>query len=339
MVMPYAALVDHSVVSDSVSLRESELLQSDLEQFRRELTGYCYRMLGSGFEAEDAVQETMLRAWRNADTFEGRSSVRSWLYRIATNVCIDMHRHVQRRAQPMEMGPSSPPLESHLGSTLPEATWVTPISDSQVGPESADPAEVAGYRESIRLAFITALQHLPARQRAALILCEVLRWQVSEVAELLDTSVPAINSALQRARATLRAVPSVSQPDTLDSADAELLARYVDAFERYDIEGLVALLHTDAIQSMPPYAMWMQGSDQIARWMLGTGIGCRGSRLVPTRANGCPAFGQYRVDPAGGHAPWALQLIEISGERISGLHSFLDTNLFGLFGLPVHLDD
>src|SRR5580692_7733339 len=212
--MPPTTLLDHadSVVSDSVSVRESDLRQSDLEQFRRELTGYCYRMLGSSFEAEDAVQETMLRAWRNADTFEGRSSVRSWLYRIATNVCIDMHRHVQRRAQPMEMGPSSPPVESHLGPSLPEALWVTPIADATVAPEGADPAEVSQYRESIRLAFVTALQHLPARQRAALILCEVLRWQAAEVAELLDTSVPAVNSALQRARATLRSLPAEAHP-------------------------------------------------------------------------------------------------------------------------------
>src|ERR1700729_4502330 len=198
--MSPTAIQVRSVVSETVSLRESALVQSDLEQFRRELTGYCYRMLGSGSEAEDAVQETMLRAWRNSDRFEGRSSVRSWLYRIATNVCIDMHRSVQRRARPMEMGPSSPPEESHLGPLLPEATWVTPVTDASVAPESSDPAEIAQYRESIRLAFVTALQHLPARQRAALILCEVLRWQVAEAAELLDTSVAAVNSALQRAR-------------------------------------------------------------------------------------------------------------------------------------------
>jgi RNA polymerase sigma-70 factor (ECF subfamily) len=341
--MPHAVLADHSVESEVVSLRESDLLQSDLEPFRRELTGYCYRMLGSGFEAEDAVQETMLRAWRNADKFEGRSSVRSWLYRIATNVCIDMHRHVQRRAQPMEMGPSSPPIESHLGPTLPEATWVTPMPDSQVAPESADPAEVAQYRETIRLAFITALQHLPARQRAALILCEVLCWQVSEVAELLETSVPAINSALQRARTTLRGVPSVSQPDSLDRADAELLARYVDAFERYDIDRLVTLLREDAVQSMPPFAMWIQGAANIGRWMVEPGpSACRGSRLVATTANGCPAFGQYRRDPLGGYAPWALQVLEISAGQVTGMTFFLSMldpeRLFPAFGLPLHLD-
>src|SRR5271154_7119728 len=227
-----------SVVCEGVTVRESTPVHSELEPFRRELTRYCYRMLGSGFEAEDAVQETMLRAWRNADSFEGRSSVRSWLYRIATNVCIDMQRNVQRRARPMEMGPSSPPIEANLGPLHPENTWITPIPDARVAPEGADPAEVVHYRESIRLAFVTALQHLPARQRAALILCEVLRWPVSEAAELLDTSVPAINSALQRARSTLRTLPAEDRSEHLDDADAELLARYVDAFERYDVDRL-----------------------------------------------------------------------------------------------------
>jgi RNA polymerase sigma-70 factor, ECF subfamily len=332
-----------SLECSAVAVREGLLAQTDLEPFRRELTGYCYRMLGSGFEAEDAVQEAMLRAWRNAEGFEGRSSVRSWLYRIATNVCIDMHRHVQRRARPMEMGPASPPVESLLGPTLPEATWVTPVPDASVAPEGADPAEIAQYRESIRLAFVTALQHLPARQRAALILCEVLRWQVAEVAELLNTSVPAVNSALQRARATLRALQSEARPEALDDADAELLKRYVDAFERYDIEQLVTLLREDAVQSMPPFAMWIQGAVNIGRWMVQPGpSACRGSRLLPASANGCPAFGQYRPDPAGGYAPWALQALEISGGKITGMALFLafldPERLFLQFGLPTHLD-
>ena len=319
------------------------LAPADLEPYRRELTGYCYRMLGAGSEAEDAVQETMLRAWQHADRFEGRSSVRSWLYRIATNVCIDMQRHVQRRARPMELGPASPPAESHLGSVLPEATWVTPIPDSRVAPERSDPAEVAQYRESIRLAFVTALQHLPARQRAALILCEVLRWQVTEVAALLDTSAAAVNSALQRARATLGALPADPHPAPLDADDAELLERYVAAFERYDVEGLVTLLHDDAIQSMPPFAMWLQGAANIGAWMVEPGpSACRGSRLVPAAANGCPAFGQYRPDPAGGYTPWALQVLEISGGRIAGMSFFLTIDdggaLFADFGLPRHLD-
>ena len=309
------------------------LAQVDLEPFRRELTGYCYRMLGSGFEADDAVQETMLRAWRNAQGFEGRSSLRSWLYRIATNVCIDMSRQVQRRARPMEMGPASPPDESLLGPLLPEAGWVTPV----------DPAEIATYRESVRLAFITALQHLPARQRAALILCEVLRWQAAETAELLDTTVAAVNSALQRARATLGALPPEARPGPLDEADSELLRRYVDAFERYDIDALVALLHEDAVQSMPPFAMWLRGAANIGAWMVQPGpSGCRGSRLLGTSANGSPAFGQYRPDPAGGYAPWALQVLEISGGKITGMSFFLafldPERLFPAFGLPLHLD-
>jgi RNA polymerase sigma-70 factor (ECF subfamily) len=318
----------------------AQLRPEDLEQYRRELGGYCYRMLGSSFEADDAVQETMVRAWRGFGSFEGRSALRSWVYRIATNVCLDMLRGSQRRARPMEMGPSSPADPAHLGPLLAENLWTTPVPDSRVLPTNVDPAEVAEAKETIRLAFVAALQHLPARQRAVLILREVLRWQATEVAELLDTSVASVNSALQRARATLAAQDlSASKPQAVAADQEELLARYVDAFERYDIEQLVALLHHDAIQSMPPYAMWMQGRDDIVRWLLGAGIGCRGSRLLPTQANGCPAFGQYRIDPAGGHAPWALQVIEISGDRISALNSFLDTNLFALFGLPAHLDD
>jgi RNA polymerase sigma-70 factor (ECF subfamily) len=341
--VPPVLLGTDSVECDPVSLLEPSLAPSDLEPYRRELTGYCYRMLGSGFEAEDAVQETMLRAWRKAAGFEGRSSVRSWLYRIATNVCIDMHRNVQRRARPMEMGPSSPPIESHLGPLMSEATWVTPIPDVSVAPEGADPADVVHYRESIRLAFVTALQHLPARQRAALILCEVLRWQVSEVAELLDTTVPAINSALQRARATLRSLPSEDLAEKLDESDAALLARYVDAFERYDIERLVTLLREDAVQSMPPFAMWLQGATNIGRFMLEPGPSqCRGSRLIATTANGCPAFGQYKPDPGGGYTPWALQVLEISAGQITGMQFFLDfldpQRLFPTFGLPLHLD-
>ena len=332
-----------SVASDVVVVSDAPSVQTDLEPFRRELTGYCYRMLGSGFEAEDAVQEAMIRAWRNAGSFEGRSSLRSWLYRIATNVCIDMQRHVQRRARPMEMGPASPPEESHLGPMLPEATWVTPVADMSVGPRATDPAEIAEYRESIRLAFVTALQHLPARQRSALILCEVLHWPVAEAAELLESSVPAINSALQRARATLRALPTDVRSQPLGGGDAKLLELYVEAFERYDIERLVSLLRADAVQSMPPFAMWLQGAADIGRWMVEPGpSGCRGSRLVPTSANGCPAFGQYRPDPAGGYAPWALQVLEVSGGKITGMSFFLShidpDRLFPQFGLPLHID-
>jgi RNA polymerase sigma-70 factor (ECF subfamily) len=322
--------------SAAVAVR-SPLAPEELDLHRRELTAYCYRMLGSGFEADDAVQETLVRAWRASDRFEGRSSLRSWLYKIATNVCLDMLRGRERRARPMELGASSPPDASHLGPLTAENLWVSPIADPRVLPTDADPAEIAAGRETIRLAFVTALQHLPARQRAVLVLCEVLRWQATEVAELLDTTVAAVNSALQRARATLATVQADDRVTAVDPGQRELLARYVDAFERYDVETLVTLLHDDAVQSMPPFAMWLQGSADIGAWLLGPGSGCRGSRLLATAANGCPAFGQYRVDPAGGHAPWALQVLEISGDRISGFHAFLDTNLFPAFGLPTHL--
>jgi RNA polymerase sigma-70 factor (ECF subfamily) len=238
----------------------------------------------------------------------------------------------------MELGPSVPPDEKHLKDVLPEHAWVSPIADERIIPDEADPADIAAARETIRLAFVTALQHLPARQRAVLILCEVLRWQATEAAELLDTSVAAVNSALQRARATMAAVPSMERrADPISDDQQELLANYVDAFERYDVSKLVTLLREDAIQSMPPYAMWLQGAENVIAWMLGPGNACEGSKMLPVIANGTAAFGQYRADPAGGHAPWALQVIEISGDRISAIHSFLDTNLFAAFGLPAHL--
>jgi RNA polymerase sigma-70 factor (ECF subfamily) len=310
----------------------------DLEQYRRELTGYCYRMLGSAFEAEDAVQETMVRAWKNIDGFEGRSALRSWVYRIATNVCLDMLRSSQRRARPMEMT-SSGTAESFHGDTLPEHMWVTPIPDGRVVPEDGDPAEVAEARETIRLAFVAALQHLPAKQRAVLVLREVLKWQATEVAELLETTVASVNSALQRARATLATHESeMARSQTVSDEQQELLARYVDAFERYDIESLVSLLHDDAIMSMPPYNFWLTGPEEMGKWFGGNGIGCKGSRLIATTANGTAAFGSYRPDPEGGHYPWALQLIEVSDGRIVGHHSFLDTTLFAAFRLPDHLD-
>jgi len=312
----------------------------DLEQYRAGLTGYCYRMLGSAFEADDAVQETLVRAWRSFDRFEGRSAVRSWLYRIATNVCFDMLNGRQRRARPMDL--SSPkPSTTALGPMLPEVTWIQPIPDGRVLVASDDPAEQTVARETIRLAFIAALQHLPPRQRAVLILREVLRLKAEEVAELLGSTVASVNSALQRARATLAAsdLSDTDATDPLDDAHRALLDRYVDAFERYDMESLTSLLHEDATLSMPPYELWMRGHDDIRGWMLGTGMGCRGSRLVPTWANGMPAFGQYRPSgPGGSHEPWALQVIEVSDGRIVGINSFLDTaNLFPMFGLPARL--
>jgi RNA polymerase sigma-70 factor, ECF subfamily len=318
----------------------------DLEGHRRELTAYCYRMLGSGFDAEDAVQETMVRAWRAGESFEGRSSVRSWLYRIATNVCLDMLRSRQRRARPVDLGPSRPPVQASLEQLLPEGSWVSPIADERVLPPEADPAEVALARDSIRLAFVAALQHLPPRQRAVLILREVLSWQSTEAAQLLETSVAAVNSALQRARARLASagvsLPHAAGQPMVDAGQRELLARYVDAFERYDLDRLVRLLHDDAVQTMPPYAMWLRGSGDIARFMLGPGATCRGSRLIPVSANGCPAFGHYKPDrQGGGLKPWAIQVIEISGDRVSGIHSFLELgdteSLFPAFGLPARL--
>jgi len=313
-----------------------------LEQHRTELTAYCYRMLGSPFEAEDAVQETLIRAWRGFDRFEGRAALRSWLYSIATNVCLDLLGGRERRARPMDLGPSREPIESNL-NTLPEVTWIEPTPDRLVVAAEGDPAEVAQARESIRLAFVAALQHLPPRQRAVLILCEVLRWKASEVAELLETSVASVNSALQRARATLEAT-NVSQVDTaptVDEANRELLERYVAAFEAYDVEALTELIHEDATQSMPPFDLWLSGRDDIFTWWFGPGIGCRGSRVLPTTtANGSPAFGQYKPSETGkGYDPWALQVVEVRDGRIGELTFFLGTErLFPLFGLPARLE-
>ena len=311
----------------------------ELEQHRRELTAYCYRMLGSPFEAEDAVQDTLLRAWRALDRFEGRASLRSWLYRIATNVCLDMLGGRERRARPMDLGPSRSP-DGPIGEILPEVTWIEPMPDGHMLAEG-DPAAVAESRETIRLAFVAALQHLPPRQRAVLILCEVLQWKASEVAELLDASVAAVNSALQRARASLQAADVADAGDgALSEHDRELLARYVDAFERYDMDALTALIHEDATQSMPPYELWLSGREDILRWWVGPGAGCRGSRMLPTvAANGAPAFGQYKPSESGsGYDPWALQVLEVAGGRIAEFTFFLATDtLFPLFGLPPRL--
>jgi RNA polymerase sigma-70 factor (ECF subfamily) len=314
---------------------------ADLEQHRRALTAYCYRMLGSPFEAEDAVQDTLLRAWRSIDRFEGRAALRSWLYRIATNVCLDMLNGRERRARPMDLGPARSP-DGPIGETLPEVTWIEPAPDGLVVSDG-DPADVAESRETIRLAFVAALQHLPPRQRAVLILREVLRWQASEVAELLDTSVASVNSALQRARATLDASDiSASDPaPALDAPERELLARYVEAFERYDMDALTSLIHEDATQSMPPYELWLTGRADILRWWVGQGAGCRGSRVIPTvAANGSPAFGQYKPAANGeGYDPWALQVLEISDGRIVEFTFFLGTEtIFPLFGLPARLE-
>ncbi|MGF0170626.1 sigma-70 family RNA polymerase sigma factor [Streptomyces sp. Marseille-Q5077] len=314
-----------------------------LEKHRVELTGYCYRMLGSSFEAEDAVQDTMVRAWRSYDKFEGRSSLRSWLYRIATNVCLDMLTAGNKRARPMDLTESTPLAQAAL-SPRPDNTWLEPMPDNRVLPSIEDPAEAAVAKETVRLAFMAALQQLPAKQRAVLILREVLAWKASEVAELLDTTVASVNSALQRARATLA---EQQQPggeavvsDPLDEEQQKLLDRYVAAFEGYDMTALTALLHEDAIMTMPPFDLWLTGVKDITGFMTTLGAPCAGSRLLPVQVNGLPGFAQYKPDPeAGGFTPWAVQVLEVSDGRITGFHCFLDTKRwFPLFGLPLHLE-
>jgi RNA polymerase sigma-70 factor (ECF subfamily) len=315
-------------------------VEQQLEAYRVELTAYCYRMLGS-VDAEDAVQETLIRAWRGFDRFEGRAALRSWLYRIATNVCLDMIDSRKRRARPMDLGPAGEPVVENLRT--PDQLWIEPMPDGLVVPEG-DPAEIVAGRESVRLAFVAALQQLPPRQRAVLILCEVLRWKASEVAELLETSVASVNSALQRARATLEAsdaTPATTAP-SVEAADAELLQRYVAAFEAYDMDALTSLIREDATQSMPPFDLWLSGRDDILTWWYGPGIGCRGSRVIPVEsANGAPAFGQYKPREDGpGYEPWALQVLEIENGEIVELTFFLDTaKLFPRFGLPLEYRD
>jgi RNA polymerase sigma-70 factor, ECF subfamily len=309
---------------------------AQLESHRAALTGHCYRMLGSAFDAEDAVQETLVRAWRSVDRFEGRSSLRTWLYRIATNVCLDALSDSSRRARPMEQGPVGS-VDDEL-QMRPRTHWLEPIPDVRALPSDADPFQLAALRQSIRLAFVAALQRLPPRQRAALLLVEVLGWSAAEVAECLDMSVAAVNSALQRARSTVALARRNDSTEPLTDEQSQLLERYVDAFERYDIEALVTLLRDDATLSMPPYTLWLRGQDAIRTWLLGRGIGCRGSRLLPTNASGLPAFGQYRLGPDGVHQPWSLTVLELSGSRIAAWNAFLDTDkLFPLFGLPSQL--
>ena len=329
-------------MSDSV-VTTTDDLDVRLEKHRVELTGYCYRMLGSSFEAEDAVQDTMVRAWRNYEKFEGRSSLRSWLYRIATNVCLDMLSAGNKRARPVDLSDSTPLAQAAL-SPRADNTWLEPMPDARVLPTVADPAEAAVAKESVRLAFMAALQQLPPKQRAVLILREVLAWRANEVAELLDTSVASVNSALQRARATLAerddkaADAAVSDP--LDEEQRKLLERYVAAFEGYDMAALTALLHEDAIMTMPPFDLWLTGHDDIAGFMTTIGSACEGSRLIPVQVNGLPGFAQYKPDPeAGGFSPWSVQILEISDGRLTGFHFFLDTKRwFPLFDLPLHLE-
>jgi len=310
----------------------------DFEAHRPALTGHCYRMLGSAFDADDAVQETMIRAWRNLDQFDGRASLKTWLYRIATNVCLDELKDRCRRARPIEEGsPSSgaPPMEAL--TQRPSAYWIEPILDARVLPQEANPSELAMLKQSIRLAFVAALQNLTPKQRAVLLLMEVLECSAAEVAEFLETSVASVNSALQRARATI-AQPNPHEPAELSEAQQGMLKRYVTAFETYDIEGLTTLMRQDVTFCMPPYSLWLQGPADVRTWMLGLGSGCRGSRLVPASACGWPAFAQYRPNPEGGHKAWALIVLELAGDQIVGVNSFLDTEaLFSRFDLPLSL--
>ncbi len=307
-----------------------------IEAHRPALTGHCYRMLGSAVDADDATQETIIRAWKNADQFEGRAALLTWLYRIATNVCIAKLSDRRRRARPIEERPAGAPTDGLVQH--PRTHWIEPVPDARAIPADADPFERAMLRQSIRLAFVAALQSLAPKQRAALLLVEVLGWSVAEVAETLGTSIASVNSALQRARATLAGRNWRAVPSALTESQEQMLNRYVAAFENYDVDQLVALLRDDATFSMPPYSLWLQGPESVRAWLLGTGAGCRGSRLLATAACGSPAFGQYKADPDGGHKPFALVVLELSGDRIAGWNSFLDTEtLFPKFELPPRL--
>jgi len=309
------------------------LERAEYDRLTHELTGYCYRMLGSPFDAEDAVQDTMVRAWREFAGFEGRSSLRTWLHRIATNVCIDMLRKRSRRTVPMELQPPTRAEGAQIPAPLDQSTWVLPIPDAKLADGYGDPAEQMVAREAVRLAFVVALQRLPPRQRAALILRDVLQFSAAETAELLGTTVASANSALQRARATAPATEG-TEPGGDEPA---LLAEYVAAFEAYDVPRLTALLRSDAVNSMPPLPLWLSGADEIRVWMLGPGSECRGSRLLPAAANGCAAFAQYRPDGRGGYHPWAMQVIETDGSLITDMHCYVFPELFTYFGFPAGL--
>jgi RNA polymerase sigma-70 factor, ECF subfamily len=324
--------------------------EQDLEGLRPALTGYCYRILGSGFEAEDATQETMLRAWRRSDTLQDRAALKSWLFRIATNVCLDQIDGAKRRARPVDLADAGS-AETPVGAPLPETTWVLPIADGQVADPEADPATRLADAESLRLAFVAALQHLPARQRVVLVLREVLRWSAKEVAEMLETSVASVNSALQRARETLDglALEDAEAPARPSGEDERrLLEQYLEAFAEYDIDRIVALLRYDVVFDMPPLALWLRGPEQVGEFMLGQGAACRGSKLVGLTANGCPAFAIFKADAESGDwLPWSVTILEPAagegGTAVAGVHNFLapllTPQLFASFGLPERLTD
>lgn len=316
----------------------------DLEVHRAALTGHCYRMLGGASDAEDAVQETMVRAWRALDRFEERASIKTWLHRIATNVCLDHLASPARRTRPYELGgPMS--LDAPDERTLGAEHWVEPIADALVVPEGASPAERVLLKESVRLAFVAALQHLPPRQRAALLLTEVLGFSAEETAQTLETTTQSVNSALQRARETLSRKELDRLHAPLPAASASLLGDFLAAFERYDVPAIAALLRADAVQNMPPYVMWLEGAADIAAWMAGPGAGCRGSRVVPIEVSGTRGFAQWRRasetprgGPEGGHVAWAIVALDVIDDRIAGLTYFLDTaRFFPRFGLPLVL--
>ncbi len=309
----------------------------EFEPYRRELVGYCYRMLGSVHEAEDAVQDTMLRAWRALATFEDRAGLRPWLYRIATNVCLDMLKGRSRRALPMDVTPVGT-SEGRLGDRRPEVTWIQPAPDSMILPPDADPAQHAVARESVRLAFVAALQHLAPRQRAVLILRDVLRWRATEVAVLLDSSADAVNSTLRRARAALPDIDRDSAPSQPSEDDRALLAAYIDAFERQDVDALVRLLRDDAVVEMPPFELWLQGTEDIRQWLIAVNA-LADHQLTPVNANGSPAVAVYTPEtPGGPPTAFAIHVLDVSAGRITAIRSFIDPTLFELFGLPHHPD-
>ena len=315
-----------------VAARGRRAVEDEIEVHRRMLRGYCYRMLGSAHEADDAVQETMIRAWRGLDALDSRAGLRAWLYRIATNVCLDLLSGRARRALPIDLGPADDG-RGELGTPQPASTWVQPFPGAF--DDADDPAERAVNRESVRLAFVTALQQLLPRQRAVLILRDVLRWRAAEVATLLDTSVDAVNSTLRRARATLAHAQTAGGAD--HPVDPERVDRLVNAFERLDMAELIALLHRDVVVSMPPFAFWLAGRDAFTRW-LGGPARCTHARVVITTANGGPALGMYQRGPDGGLEAAGIHVPEWRDGLVVTLHAFLDPGLFPLFDLPTGSD-
>ena len=305
------------------------------DPFRRELFAHCYRMLGSVHDAEDLVQETYLLAWRSYDRFEGRSSLRTWLYRIATRACLTALEGRSRRPLPTGLGgPSADPDESLVERR--EVAWLEPVPDAMVGAEGADPAAIVALRESIRLALVAAFQHLPPRQRAVLILRDVLKWRAAEVAEILDTTTTAVNSMLQRARAQLDQV-APSEDDVVEPTNPDqrvLLDRYVMAFEDKNVSAIVALLTTDAVWEMPPFTTWYRGRDHVGRHLATRCPGGPGDfRLVPTKANGQPAFALYLRGDDGDFQPFTLQVLTFTSAGIAHVANFFDLQLFTTFGL------